>query len=397
MQTVQTGIERFVSEKSLSKIVKGKRLGLLANPASVDRKLRHSRDLIAKSFPGRLKAIFSPQHGFFSEKQDNMIASSDMADPFLKIPVFSLYGETRIPSKEMLDLIDVLIVDLQDVGTRVYTFIYTMALCLEAARKYEKEVVVLDRPNPIGGIQIEGNSVKSDYASFVGMYPVPMRHGLTIGEIARLFNDYFRIGSDLTVVPMAGWKRDMYFSDTSLPWVLPSPNLPAPASAVVYPGQVLWEGTNISEGRGTALPFQLFGAPFLLPAFLKDLSDQVEYPGVRLRMVGFEPVSNKWKDSLCYGFQLHVTDPLSFQPYRTTLLLLQALLKAYPEEFEWKKPPYEYEYEKLPIDLITGDQKIREAIESFEPIESIEAGWSDGLREFEEIRKEYFLYDETKA
>jgi uncharacterized protein YbbC (DUF1343 family) len=270
MQIVQTGIERFVSEKSLSKIVKGKRLGLLANPASVDRKLRHSRDLIAKSFPGRLKALFSPQHGFFSEKQDNMIASSDMADPFLKIPVFSLYGATRRPSKEMLDLIDVLIVDLQDVGTRVYTFIYTMALCLEAARKYDKAVVVLDRPNPIGGIQIEGNSVKSDYASFVGMYPVPMRHGLTIGEIARLFNDYFRIGSDLTVVSMAGWKRDMYFSDTSLPWVLPSPNLPAPASAVVYPGQVLWEGTNISEGRGTALPFQLFGAPFLLPAFLKD-------------------------------------------------------------------------------------------------------------------------------
>lgn len=378
-------------------MVKGKRLGLLANPASVDRKLRHSRDLIAKSFPGRLKALFSPQHGFFSEKQDNMIASSDMADPFLKIPVFSLYGETRIPSKEMLDLIDVLIVDLQDVGTRVYTFIYTMALCLEAARKYEKEVVVLDRPNPIGGIQIEGNSVKSDYASFVGMYPVPMRHGLTIGEIARLFNDYFRIGSDLTVVPMAGWKRDMYFSDTSLPWVLPSPNLPTPASAFVYPGQVLWEGTNISEGRGTALPFQLFGAPFLLPAFLKGLSDQVEYPGVRLRSVGFEPVSNKWKGSLCYGFQLHVTDPLCFQPYRTTLLLLQALLKAYPEEFEWKKPPYEYEYEKLPIDLIIGDQKIREAIESFEPIKSIEAGWSDGLREFEEIRKEYFLYDETKA
>ncbi len=389
---VQTGIERLVTDPSVSKILKGKRLGLLANPASVNQKLEHSRDLLAQAFPGQLKALFSPQHGFFSEKQDNMIASSDIRDPFLKIPIFSLYGPRRIPEQEMLELIDTLIIDLQDVGTRVYTFIYTMALCLEAARKYEKEVVVLDRPNPIGGNQIEGNCLNTDYTSFVGMYPIPMRHGLTVGEIARLFNEHFGIGCNLTVVPMSGWKRDMYFSDTSLPWVIPSPNLPTPASALVYPGQVLWEGTNISEGRGTALPFELFGAPFIKPAFLKDLSEQVEYPGVHLRCAGFEPTSNKWQGTLCYGFQLHMTDPMRFQPYKTTLSLLQAVLKAYPEELEWKKPPYEYEYEKLPIDLIIGDQEIRKAIESFEDIESIEARWADGLKEFEEIRKEYLLY-----
>jgi uncharacterized protein YbbC (DUF1343 family) len=389
---VQTGIERLLSDPSVSKIVKGKRLGLLANPASVNRNFQHSRDLLAQAFPSRLKALFSPQHGFFSEKQDNMIASSDIIDPFLKIPIFSLYGPRRIPEQEMLELIDTLIIDLQDVGTRVYTFIYTMALCLEAALKYGKEVVVLDRPNPIGGNQIEGNCLNTDYASFVGMYPIPMRHSLTVGEIARLFNEHFEIGCNLTVVPMSGWKRYMYFSDTSLPWVIPSPNLPTPASALVYPGQVLWEGTNISEGRGTALPFELFGAPFIKPAFLKDLSEQVEYPGVHLRCAGFEPTSNKWQGTLCYGFQLHVTDPLRFRPYKTTLSLLQAVLKAYPEEFEWKKPPYEYEYEKLPIDLIIGDQEIRNAIESFEDIESIEERWADELKEFEEIRKEYFLY-----
>ncbi|MFH1675147.1 MAG: DUF1343 domain-containing protein [Pseudomonadota bacterium] len=390
---VQTGIERLVADPSVSKIVKGKRLGLLANPASVNRDLEHSRDLLAQAFPGHLKALFSPQHGFFSEKQDNMIASSDIRDPFLKIPIFSLYGPRRIPEQDMLDLIDTLIIDLQDVGTRVYTFIYTMALCLEAARKYGKEVVVLDRPNPIGGNQAEGNCLNADYTSFVGMYPIPMRHGLTVGEIARLFNEHFEIGCNLTVVPMSGWKRDMYFSDTSLPWVIPSPNLPTPASALVYPGQVLWEGTNISEGRGTALPFELFGAPFIKPAFLKDLSEQVEYPGVHLRCAGFEPTSNKWQGTLCYGFQLHVTDPMRFRPYKTTLSLLQTVLKAYPEEFEWKKPPYEYEYEKLPIDLIIGDQEIRKAIESFEDIESIEERWVDELKEFEEIRKTYLLYE----
>jgi uncharacterized protein YbbC (DUF1343 family) len=389
---VQTGIERLVTDLSVSKIVKGKRLGLLANPASVNRDLEHSRDLLAHAFPGQLKALFSPQHGFFSEKQDNMIASSDIIDPFLKIPIFSLYGPRRIPEQEMLELVDTLIIDLQDVGTRVYTFIYTMALCLEAAREYGKEVVVLDRPNPIGGNLIEGNCLNTDYTSFVGMYPIPMRHGLTVGEIARLFNEHFGIGCNLTVVPMSGWKRDMYFSNTSLPWVIPSPNLPTPASALVYPGQVLWEGTNISEGRGTALPFELFGAPFIKPAFLKDLSEQVEYPGVHLRCAGFEPTSNKWQGTLCYGFQLHVTDPLRFRPYKTTLSLLQAVLKAYPEEFEWKSPPYEYEYEKLPIDLIIGDQEIRKAIESFEDIESIEERWADELKEFEKIRKEYFLY-----
>jgi uncharacterized protein YbbC (DUF1343 family) len=389
---VQTGIEILISDPSVSKIVKGKRLGLLANAASINRKFQHSRDLIAQAFPDQLKALFSPQHGFFADKQDNMIASPDIIDPFLKIPVFSLYGSQQIPSKKMHALIDTLIIDLQDVGTRVYTFIYTMALCLEAARKYGKEVVVLDRPNPIGGNQIEGNCLSPEYTSFVGMYPIPMRHGLTVGEIARLFNEHFGIGCNLTVVPMRGWKRECYFSDTSLPWVLPSPNLPTSSSALVYPGQVLWEGTNISEGRGTTLPFELFGAPFINPTFLKNLSKRVEYPGVHLRCVGFEPTSNKWHGHLCYGFQLHVTDSIRFQPYKTSLALLQEVIKAYPEEFEWKKPPYEYEFEKLPIDLIIGDQKIRKAIESFEDIDSIEQGWRKELKAFAEIRKGYLLY-----
>ena len=389
---VQTGIETLISDPPVFRIVKGKRLGLLANAASINRKFQHSRDLVAQAFPGQLKALFSPQHGFLAEKQDNMIASSDMIDPFLKIPVFSLYGSQRIPSQEMFDLIDTLIVDLQDVGTRVYTFIYTMALCLEAACEYGKEVVVLDRPNPIGGNQIEGNCLSPEYTSFVGMYPIPMRHGLTVGELARLFNEHFGIGCNLTVIPMKGWKREYYFSDTLLPWALPSPNLPTPSSAVVYPGQVLWEGSNISEGRGTTLPFELFGAPFIKPTFFKNLSERIECPGVHLRCVGFEPTSNKWQGHLCYGFQLHVTDPIRFQPYKTSLSLLQEIIKGYPEEFEWKKPPYEYEFEKMPIDLIVGDQKIRKAIESFEDIGSIEQRWGEDLKAFAEIRKGYLLY-----
>ncbi|MDY6823291.1 MAG: DUF1343 domain-containing protein [Thermodesulfobacteriota bacterium] len=386
----KTGIQ--VLCESPGTVPMGKRLGLLANPASVDARFRHSRGLINECFPGRLTALYSPQHGFFAEKQDNMIESADAVDPDLGLPIFSLYGETRIPTATMLDPIDTLIIDIQDVGTRVYTFIYTMAHCMEAARQYGKQVVVLDRPNPINGSIVEGNILALENASFVGRYPIPMRHGLTIGELARLFNDHFGIGCALSVVPMQGWHRHMYFSDTGLPWVPPSPNLPTPSAAMVYPGQVLWEGTNVSEGRGTTTPFEVFGAPFVDNRGILDYFGSAQPAGIVARPVVFEPTANKWTGTPCQGFHIHVTDSNKYRPYAATLAFMQAIIALHGDRFEWKPPPYEYEYEKLPIDLIIGDTHIRKQMTALEPLGSIIERWQPGLAAFDELRKEYYLY-----
>ncbi len=390
MTTVFSGLEHFIN--SPPSFVQGKRLGLLCNPASVDSNFNHARQLIHEKFPGKLTALYSPQHGFFSEKQDNMIESENMVDHVLGIQVFSLYGETRIPTKEMFELIDVLLIDLQDVGTRVYTFIYTMSYCLEAAKRFGKKVVILDRPNPIGGIAVEGNLLSSEYLSFVGRYPIPMRHGLTIGELAKLFNMHFEIDCDLEVILMKGWRRDMLFQDTSLLWIPPSPNLPNPVSAIVYPGQVIWEGTNVSEGRGTTQPFEIFGAPFIECDRIISLLGGNRLPGAILRPVAFEPTSNKWQGELCRGFQIHVTDPIKYKPYYSTLKLLQAVFQSCKNHFKWKLPPYEYEFEKYPVDLITGYSAIRSAVENNDNIEDIEESWRAEIEEYLNISSKYHLY-----
>ena len=390
MATVQTGLERFL--ESPPKWISNRRLGLLCNPAAVDCMLNHARLRVHHRFPGKLTALYSPQHGFFAEKQDNMIESGDITDPVLQIPVYSLYGKTRIPTKEMLDSIDVLIVDLQDVGTRVYTFMYTLSYCLEAAKAFNKRVLVLDRPNPIAGLSIEGNCLDPAYSSFVGRYPLPMRHGLTMGELACLFNEHFSIGCDLEVVPMKGWQRSMFFEQTGLPWIPPSPNLPSPVATLVYPGQVLWEGTNVSEGRGTAQPFELFGAPYVDSQRILAAVDPESMPGIILRPAAFEPTANKWQAQLCQGFQIHVTDPYAYRPYETSLRLLQVVIKHHRRDFEWKQPPYEYETQRLPIDLIIGDGKIRRRLENMEPIETIAESWKAALDEFLEISRKFHLY-----
>ncbi len=390
MVHVRTGLDVFIA--SPPQWISGKRLGLLCNPASVDRHFCHARELINDKLPGQLVALYSPQHGFFAEKQDNMIESEDLIDPVLEIPVFSLYGQTRIPTKEMFQPIDILIVDLQDAGTRVYTFIYTMSYCLEAAKQFGKKVLVLDRPNPVNGATVEGNCLSPEFASFVGRYPIPMRHGLTIGELALLFNNAFGIGCDLDVVSMEGWERPMYFQDTGLPWIPPSPNLPTPTSAMVYPGQVLWEGTNMSEGRGTAQPFEIFGAPYIHPENILSYMGGNKVPGATLRSCIFEPTSNKWAGRPCRGFQIHITDPYEFRPYITTLRLLQAVKFHHADQFEWKLPPYEYERRRLPIDLIIGDKSIRRRIENFETIEGIETSWRKELDMFIALSRTFNLY-----
>jgi uncharacterized protein YbbC (DUF1343 family) len=293
----------------------------------------------------------------------------------------------------MLDCIDILLIDLQDVGTRVYTFSTTVSYCLEAAKRLEKTVVILDRPNPINGIHVEGNCLSAECTSFVGRYPIPMRHGLTIGELSTLFNQAYGIGCELIVVPMRGWRRAMNFQDTELPWVAPSPNLPTPTSALVYPGQVIWEGTNVSEGRGTTQPFEIFGAPFIHTDTVSRHIGKDKLPGAILRAMAFEPTSNKWKDERCFGFQLHVTDLNRFTPYVNSLRLLQAIHHLYADHFKWKSPPYEYEYEKAPIDLIIGDRKIRRRIESFDDITGIEATWQNALDKFKKMSRSFYLYD----
>ena len=387
---VKTGLERLIEEPP--KWMSGKRLGLLCNPASIDSQFRHARRQIDRVFPGRLKALFSPQHGFFAEKQDNMIASQNLIDPVLKIPVFSLYGQTRIPTREMLDGVDILIIDLQDVGTRVYTFIYTMSYCLESAQKFGKKVVILDRPNPIGGSIVAGNCLSETCISFVGRYPIPMRHGLTIAELALLFNEIGEIGCDLEVIPMSRWQRGMLFGQTGLPWIPPSPNMPTPVTALVYPGQVLWEGTNISEGRGTTQPFEICGAPFLDTDRIFSFLGEKQPAGCVLRPVVFEPTSNKWQGELCNGFQIHITDPYQYQPYVTSLKLLQAFMAIHADRFEWKNPPYEYEFARRPIDLIIGDKKIRKRIENQEDIADIAGSWQNGLDDFKKLSRPFHLY-----
>jgi uncharacterized protein YbbC (DUF1343 family) len=389
---VKTGLDQ-VRTSPLS-FLKTARIGLLMHPASVDSRLIHARRIFQKVFPNRLTALFSPQHGLFGEQQDNMVESPHFEDPELGIPVYSLYSEVRKPTPEMFDEIDLLVIDLQDVGTRVYTFIYTMANCMIAAREAGKRVVVLDRPNPIGGIEMEGNLLNEEYQSFVGMYPIPMRHGMTMAELARMFNEEFSIGCDLEVLPMTGWKRRMHFRDTDLPWVLPSPNLPTPDTALVYPGQVLLEGTNLSEGRGTTRPFELFGAPYLHAGSLQKRLEALQLQGLFFREHHFLPTFQKWQGELCHGFQIHITDEKAFRPYRTALSILRTILESFRDDFSWKEPPYEYEEEKLPIDILSGNPSVRENLENLTEISTIEEQWRNDLDRFRKRREKYLLYSD---
>ena len=389
-KTIQTGLDTLKTHRP--DILANKRLGLLANPASVTRDLTHAKTLIAGRFKGQLAALFSPQHGFFAEKQDNMIESGHGRDPDLGIPVFSLYSDTRKPTEEMFDPIDTLVVDIQDVGTRVYTFIYTITYCMERAAQMNRHVVILDRPNPVGGTAVEGNLLEPEFASFVGRFPIPMRHGMTVGEICRYINEVHGIGCDLTVISMTGWKRRMYWPDTGLTWIPPSPNLPTPLSAMVYPGQVIFEGTNISEGRGTTLPFEQFGAPWVdTQRFLAQMAGHT--PGLFLRPVCFEPTSQKWMNQVCYGAHLHVLDREVYSPYQVSLKAVQALLTAHAEHFQFKTPPYEYEYEQLPMDLILGSRTLRQILADGQDLDQAAASWQEPLLDFQRKSSKFYLYD----
>jgi len=359
---VSIGLENCLG--SPPPILSGARFGLLANQASVDRRFRYAHDLLSRAFPGRLKALFSPQHGFHGEDQDNMIETPHGFHRRLGVPVHSLYAESRRPTAESLAGLDCLVVDLQDVGTRVYTFVWTLSYCLEACAERGIPVVVLDRPNPLGGQRAEGPRLETAYASFVGRAAVPMAHALTLGEMARYLNESMQIDARVEVVPMTGWRRAMTWRDAGRPWIPPSPNLPRLEGVEVYPGMVLVEGTHLSEGRGTTTPFEIVGAPFVDPNALVDALRRWDLPGVVHRPLAFRPTFQKWRDRACGGVFLHVVDPPAFRPCRSAIVLLGCVRRLWPEAFAWLPPPYEYETEKMPIDVLSGGPGLREGVDA---------------------------------
>ena len=372
-------------------LLAGRTIGLVSNPASLDAEFRHVTER-AERAGVTVGAIFGPQHGYRSDLQENMIESPHGRDAQRRVPVYSLYSETRVPTAEMLRGLDALVVDLQDVGTRIYTYIYTMANCLQAARTHGLPIVVCDRPNPIGGVDVEGPMLEDGFQSFVGQYPIPMRHGMTIGELARLFNDAFAIGAPLEVVAMEGWHRDMFADQTNLPWVMPSPNMPTLDSAIVYPGTVLFEGMMLSEGRGTTRPFELVGAPWIeAERFARDMN-ALGLTGVHFRPAVFEPTFQKHAKQPCGGCQIHVTARHLFKPVLVGVALAGMFRRTNPSKFAWRQPPYEYEHDKIPIDILAGSDALRSQIESDVPAQEIAASWKADEDAFRALRERFLLY-----
>ncbi len=372
-------------------LLRGRTVGVVCNPASIDAAFRHVIDR-AEAGGVRIGAIFGPQHGFRSDRQENMIESPHAEDARRHVPVYSLYSDTREPAAAMLAGLDALVIDLQDVGTRIYTYIYTMANCLAAARRQGVPVVVCDRPNPIGGVAVEGPMLVPGFESFVGQFPIPMRHGMTIGELASFFNTEFAIGAKLEVVKMQGWSRSQYGDETGLPWVLPSPNIPSADTAVVYPGTVLLEGTNVSEGRGTTRPFELVGAPWAEPERLAADLNARGLPGVHFRPALFEPTFHKHAGVPCGGCQIHVTDRARFPSVETGVAVIDAFRTAGPGLFAWRDPPYEYEQTKAPIDILYGSAELRTRLERGERARDICREWAQDIGPFLARRERYLLY-----
>jgi uncharacterized protein YbbC (DUF1343 family) len=384
---IHLGSERLLASDRLASL----RVGVVCNPASINHAFAHIADELRRHSSARLAAIFGPQHGFRSDVQENMIETGHRRDETRCVPVYSLYSETREPTSEMLRGLDLLVIDLQDVGTRIYTYIYTMAYCLKAARAHGLKVIVCDRPNPIGGAQVEGPMLVPGFESFVGLYQIPLRHGMTIGELSRLFNEHFGIGADLEVVRMEGWRREMYHDDARAPWVMPSPNIPTLDSAIAYPGTVLFEGTSVSEGRGTTRPFELLGAPGVLAERFAEQLNARRLPGVTFRPAVFEPTFHKHAKTGCGGCQIHVTDRAAFCPVHTGVALLEAFRAADPS-FAWRNPPYEYEHTKMPFDILAGSPTLREQLEARVPAEEIARSWESGVEEFQKIRGKFLIY-----
>ena len=389
MTAVLSGLDVLLGR--LRTLLGGQSVGLLCHPASVTADLTPAAEALMRVKDVNLRRLFAPEHGITGAAQDLVLVGHEK-DPLTGLPVMSLYGRRLDPDPRVLEGLDALIVDLQDVGARYYTYNWTMALAMKAAARANLPVIVLDRPNPLGGEQLEGNWPEAGWSSFVGLYPLPIRHGMTMGELAGYLNDRHELGCDLTVVPMLGWRRGMAWEDTGLPWVAPSPNMPTPDTARVYPGGCLVEGTNLSEGRGTTRPFEWIGAPYLDGPRLARALERRGLPGVRFRPVGFEPAFHKWKSQRCGDVQIHVTDAARFKPFAAYLALIAEARRQAPRHFRWRRPPYEFERVRLPMDLLCGGPGIRRAIERGVSLARLETSWRPDLARFARARRPYLLY-----
>jgi uncharacterized protein YbbC (DUF1343 family) len=387
---MQTGLERLF--RYHGKLIQNKRMGILAHPASIDKQYGHVLDIFQKERQCEIKALFGPEHGFSGQAQDmEQVGNSAQG----AVPIHSLYGKDYAslkPQPEWLKDVEVLVCDLQDVGSRYYTFIYTLAFCMEVAAQTGTHVLVLDRPNPINGHQVEGNGVQEEYRSFVGQFPLANRHGMTIGELAQLFKHEFGLRCELTVIPMKGWHRRRYMDELKLPWVQPSPNMPTVDTAVVYPGMCLLEGTELSEGRGTTRPFEIFGAPFIDGGKLVKRLSEFRLPGVKFRPVQFQPTFQKHAGQLCGGAQIHVTRRRAFKPVLTGVAALQAIHDLYPDKFQWRHRAYEFVGDKPAIDLLAGNDQLRRQIGKGTSLKEIENSWEEEKEIFLKMRKPHLLY-----
>lgn len=391
--TVQTGLARLATDGA--SLLSGRRLGLLVNPTAVDTQLRHAIDLLTARSDLKITALFGPEHGVRGDAQD-MIDVDSAHDARSGLPVHSLYGttlESLTPTPAMLEDIDVMVYDVQDIGSRYYTFVWSMVLAMRACAKAGKAFCVLDRPNPLGGVHVEGSAIDAGYESFVGLVSCPNRHGMTAGEIARWRHDVEKLDVELFVLSMRGWSRDMRFDHTGLPWVMPSPNMPTTDTALVYPGMCLVEGTELSEGRGTTRPFELAGAPYLDSHKLAAALAAFELPGVMFRPAGFLPQFQKHAKQPCNGIQIHVTNPETYRPYRTGVAFLKACYDQSPASFKWRTKAYEFVDDKPAIDLLAGGPSLREGIEAGASLDDLAARWPRAEGAFAEERAAYTLYE----
>lgn len=389
-KSIKLGLEKILEGQT--KTSSNARVGLICNQASVDHRFRHAADLFAENPHFKFVSLFGPQHGVRGDVQDNMIETAHAVDKLTGLPIYSLYSETRQPTEQMLAGLDVLMFDLQDVGCRVYTFIYTMANAMRACAEFGKKMLILDRPNPIGGLAVEGNLLEPGHESFVGQFPIPMRHGLTVGELAQLFNKEFNIDCDLEIVTMENWNREDFYDETDAPWVMPSPNMPTVDTTVVFPATVYFEGTEVSEGRGTTRPFEIVGAPYIDADEYAEALTNLDLPGVVFRPINFLPTFQKHANQPCGGVFLHVVERDFFEPVITGLAMVKTARDLYADDFQWKTTAYEYAFNRNPFDVIAGTTRIREMFENADGVDDIKLSWQTDVKEFNRMREKYLLY-----
>lgn len=387
---VVTGLEKL--DREIPDDLSGRKIGLVCHAASITSDYRHAASVIAGSDKCLLGALFGPQHGISGETQDNMIEWEGGTDRWYNVPLHSLYGRNRKPTPEMLEGVDALVIDMQDTGARLYTYIWTMRLCMEAAGEAGIPVWVCDRPNPVSFLGLDGPVLKPSFFTFVGMAEIPMMHSMTIGEIALWIRDIEGVKCDLHIIVMEGWRREMPFTATGLPWVIPSPNMPTTDTANVYPGMVLAEATNLSEGRGTTRPFELFGAPWLNQnGFIND-SVVTQLKGIHLRRHNFIPVFHKFSGVTCNGFQIHVTDFITFRPVETAVTIFDAIIRSSDGNFRFLAPPYEYEEKLIPFDILSGDTGIRRMLTEGGSLKEEKERWLEEQHEFADKFRKIRLY-----